>query len=180
MQLNKNYKIGLRAIKTAIAVYLCALIAMFFNHEDIFAACIAAVICMEQTFELTVQSGINRFIGTIIGGIVGYTALELAYIVPHYDWLRIIILPVCIIIVVYICNIIDKKQSVQIGCVVVIIILARLGDKTDSTLNYVLQRVLDTFLGILIATAVNRFTFAKHSKMCIMSEKQAEKCNPND
>ena len=76
MQINKDYRLGLRAIKTAIAVAICAFISMFFNHEDIFCACIASVICLEQTYEQTWDTGINRIIGTLIGGIVGYLALE--------------------------------------------------------------------------------------------------------
>ncbi len=157
-QLNKKYKIGLRAVKTVIAVSICALISMFFNHEDIFCACIASVICMEQTCEQTIDTGINRFIGTIIGGIVGYAALECACALPYYEWVRIIFLPLCILIVVYACNLIDKKPAV-------IVILSRSGDSMNSTLTYVMQRVSDTLLGILVATIVNKFTFRKKLKI---------------
>ncbi len=159
LKFNKNYKIGLRAIKTAIAVSICALISMFFNHEDIFCACIASVICMEQTCEQTIDTGINRFIGTMIGGIIGYAALECACALPYYEWVRIMFLPLCILGVVYACNIINKKPAVSIGCVVVIVILSRSGASTSSTLTYVIQRVSDTLLGIFVATIVNKFTF---------------------
>ena len=71
ISINTDYKIGLRAIKTAIAVFVCAVISMFLNHQDVFCACIASVICMEQTYEETVITGINRFIGTVIGGFIG-------------------------------------------------------------------------------------------------------------
>ncbi len=134
---------------------------MFFNHEDIFTACIAAVICMEQTCEQTIDTGINRFIGTMIGGIIGYIALESTCAIPYYEWVRVIVLPVCILLVVYICNIIYRKPAVSIGCVVVIVILSRSGENTNGALNYVIQRVGDTLFGILVATVVNKFTFTK-------------------
>lgn len=161
MQLNKDYKIGLRAIKTSIAVSICALISMFFNHEDIFTACIAAAMCMEQTCEQTINTGINRFIGTMIGGVVGYIALESICSLPYYEWIRVIVLPICILVVVYTCNIISRKQAVSISCVVVIVILSRSGESTStsSTLNYVIQRVSDTLLGVFVATVVNKFMF---------------------
>ena len=159
--INKDYKIGLRAVKTAIAVAVCAFISMFFNHEDIFCSCIASVICMEQTCEQTWDTGINRIIGTLIGGTVGYLALESICSLPTYEWIRIIVLPLCILIVVYSCNLINRKQAVSIGCVVIIVILSRSGNSTSSTLNYVIQRVSDTLLGVFVAMFINKFTFVK-------------------
>ena len=159
MEINKEYKIGLRAIKTAVAVFFCALISTLFKREDIFCSSIAAVICMEQTYKRTIETGVNRFIGTIIGGAVGYIALELSEYIPYYEWVRIFILPFCIISVIYICNLINRKSSVSISCVVVLVIIARLGDPMSSTFMYVVFRVMDTLVGILVAMAVNRFMF---------------------
>ncbi len=161
MGLNREYRIGLRAVKTAIAVAICALISMFFNHEDIFCACIASVICMEQTCEQTLDTGINRFIGTMIGGLVGYVALELCCKLPYYEWIRICVLPLCILLVVYLCNLINRKPSVSIGCVVVIVILSRSSANASSALTYVIQRVCDTLIGIAVAMIVNKIDFKK-------------------
>lgn len=160
MKINKDYKIGLRAIKTAIAVFICAVISMFFNHQDVFCACIASVICMEQTYEKTIITGVNRFIGTLIGGLIGYLALEVVNSLPYTDVTRIIFLPICILSVVYVCNLINKKSSVSIGCVVVIVILARFGSTSGDTATYVFQRVIDTLLGVFVATLVNKFIFS--------------------
>lgn len=159
MIINKEYRIGLRAIKTAIAVFFCALISTLFKREDIFCASIATVICMEQTYKQTIETGMNRFIGTIIGGAVGYIALELSEYIPYYEWVRIFVLPFCILSVIYICNMINRKSSVSIGCVVVLVILARLGDPMSSTFMYVVFRVMDTLVGVFVATVVNRFMF---------------------
>lgn len=161
MNLNKEYKIGLRAIKTSVAVAICALISMFLNHEDIFCACIASVICMEQTYAQTKDTGLNRIIGTMAGGIIGYLGLECACALPYYEWVRIIFLPICILCVVYICNFVNKKNAVSIGCVVVIVILSRSGSSKNSTWLYVIQRVTDTLIGIFVAMVVNRYMFTK-------------------
>lgn len=161
VHLNKDYRIGFRAIKTAIAVTICAFISMFLKHEDIFCACIASVICMEQTCEQTLDTGINRFIGTMVGGIIGYVALEVCCMSPYYEWIRLCALPMCILLVVYTCNFINKKFAVSIGCVVVIVILSRSGDSTATALNYVIQRVCDTLVGIGVAMAVNRLNLGK-------------------
>lgn len=162
MIINKDYKIGLRAVKTAIAVTICALISMFLKHEDIFCACIASVICMEQTYKQTLDTGTNRFIGTIIGGTVGYMALELCCMSWSYNWFKILALPLGILMVVYICNFINRKSAVSIGCVVVIVILSRSGSSAGSTLTYVVQRVCDTLIGVFVAMIVNRIKFNKN------------------
>lgn len=161
IEINKEYRIGFRAIKTAIAVAICAFISMFYNHEDIFCACIASVICMEQTCEQTLDTGVNRFIGTIIGGTIGYIALECCCMLPYYQWVRILALPICILLVVYMCNLINRKLAVSIGCVVVIVILSRSGDSMGNTLTYVIQRVCDTLVGIGVAMIVNSIDFKR-------------------
>lgn len=161
MQINKGYRLGQRGIKTAIAVCVCALISMFLRHEDIFCACIASVICMEQTLAQTKHTAIHRVIGTMIGGMVGYVFLELCYITPYYEWARVLALPVCILLVVYLCNIINRKASVSIGCVVVIVILSRSADNVGSTFTYVVQRVCDTLIGITVAMIINKLNFRK-------------------
>lgn len=165
MTFDKEYKIGFRAVKTAIAVFLCALISTIFRREDIFCSSIAAIICMQQTYKQSIDTGVNRFIGTLIGGIVGYIALELSEYIPNYEWMRIFVLPFCILSVIYICNKIGKKASVSIGCIVVLVIVARLGDPMSSTFSYVVFRVLDTLVGIFIATVVNRFMFKYKEKV---------------
>ena len=163
MHFQKNYHIGYRAIKTAIAVSLCAIISMAFGREDVFCASIATIICMQQTYDETLKAGINRFIGTFIGGIVGYLALELSNYIPHYNWSRIFVLPFCILLVIYICNIIGQKESVSICCIVVLVIVSKLGDDLSSTFMYDVYRVVDTIIGIVVAMFVNRFMFKKRS-----------------
>ncbi len=146
-------------MKTAAAVFFCALISTLFNREDIFCSSIAAIICMERTYKRTVETGMNRFIGTIIGGIMGYIALEISECVPYFKFVRILLLPFCILIVIYICNVINKKSAVSIGCVVVLVIVSRLGNPMSSTFLYVILRVMDTLIGTVVAMLVNRFTF---------------------
>lgn len=165
MQINKEYRIGLRAVKTAIAVFVCAIISTIFTHEeDIFCSCIAAVVCMQPTCEQTLQAGANRFIGTVIGAIVGYVSLELCYMMPCYHLVRILALPLGILAVIYICNFINRKTSVRIGCIVVIVLLARSGVRIGNTLYYVIQRACDTLVGVAVAMVVNKVLSCKKIK----------------
>ncbi|MDT2191533.1 FUSC family protein [Paenibacillus larvae] len=69
--IRKLPRIGMRNVKTAIAVLLCILILRLFQIESPFYACIAAVITMQNTVEDSYETGINRIIGTLIGAAIG-------------------------------------------------------------------------------------------------------------
>ena len=62
--------IGSRNIKTALSVLIC----LIFWPNSLFAA-IAAVICVQDTVENSVKIGLNRLIGTLLGGILGVILL---------------------------------------------------------------------------------------------------------
>lgn len=162
VKLNGGYKIGFRAIKTAIAVFLCLVISFLLKKEDAFFSSIAAIICMQQTNDETFKAGLHRLVGTTLGGIIGYVVLEIISSLPvYYDVLNIFLIPACVLLVIYLCNAINKKSSVGIGCIVLVSILSDLDRSTQDTLLYVINRVIDTSIGIVIAMLVNRFLFTK-------------------
>ena len=57
--------IGSRNIKTALSVLIC----LIFWPNSLFAA-IAAVICVQSTIENSLKIGLNRLIGTLLGGVL--------------------------------------------------------------------------------------------------------------
>ena len=62
--------IGMRIIKTVIAVFLGGLLALLRGKSG-FYSMIAAVVCVQNSTGKTVASSINRMMGTLIGGVVG-------------------------------------------------------------------------------------------------------------
>lgn len=161
--MNKNYKLGLRAIKTAISVFLCLLIAFIFNRTDTLFASIAAIICLQPTYNETFNSGLQRLVGTLIGGVVGYLILLAIYKLPFKEINTLFVAPIAILTVIYVCNVVNQPSSVSISCIVVLsVVMWPNGNISDSFL-YVVNRVLDTSMGIVVAMLVNRFTFVKHS-----------------
>ena len=62
--------IGMRIIKTVVAVFLCGLLA-FFREASGFYSMIAAVVCIQNSAGKTIESSINRMAGTLIGGVAG-------------------------------------------------------------------------------------------------------------
>ena len=67
----KLQKIGMRTVKTGIAVSLCTLLAQYLVENQMFAGvgCVASV---QDTVKGSLKLGFNRVKGTMIGGLVGF------------------------------------------------------------------------------------------------------------
>lgn len=160
-----KYRIGLRNIKTALAVLLCLLISLIFPSISPLNAGIAAIVCMQPTPGKTIETGINRFIGTMIGGVFGYVLIVLSTIIPRYDdYLFVLAIPTLMTLCISTCVWLKKYDSVVICCVVYLIIALEIGDNTGSAINYVAMRILDTIIGIGLATFINKYIFPYKGK----------------
>ncbi|MCJ7690707.1 MAG: hypothetical protein MUO60_15520, partial [Clostridiaceae bacterium] len=62
-----------------------------------------------------------------------------------------------IVLVIYFLNLLNRKNSIIIGCVVFLAIMTNLREGTP--LIYSLSRVIETFVGIFISVLVNRLIF---------------------
>ena len=155
-KLNTHYKIGLRALKSSLAVFLCFLVDLILHGDNVFYSAIAAIICMQPTPEKSIDVGINRFIGTLIGGLLGFIILKAADYIPYYEHIYILVIPLCMLIAIYVCNVIDKKDSVSICCVVYLSVVTNFARTVPSTELYVIDRIIETTIGIIIAVIVNK------------------------
>jgi uncharacterized membrane protein YgaE (UPF0421/DUF939 family) len=141
-------RIGARNIKTAIAVVLSILISKLFKMEYPFYAAIASIISMQSSVINSISAGKSRMLGTMIGALVGFLC---ALIDPG----NLILVGAGIIIVIYLCNLLNWKDSASIACVVFCVIMLNL--KESDPFLYSINRIIDTFVGIMVAVAVNYF-----------------------
>ena len=148
-------KIGMRNIKTTLSVFLCLLLFETINRENSIFACIAAIICMQNTIVDSMEKGIARVVGTIIGGIVGAFVL---FIVNSFfnDNILIFIIPLGVMLMIQICVVMNVKQAVVICCVVYLSVMMT-KNHDNGYLLYTINRVLDTSIDILIALLVNKY-----------------------
>ena len=148
-------KIGMRNIKTTLSVFICLLIFSLVNRENPIYACIAAVICLQNTIDDSLKKGIERIIGTIIGGLLG---IVLLFFMNKYidSGLFIIIISLGIMILIQVCVSINMRQSVVICCVVYLSIMINKSHDGGYVL-YTVNRVLDTSMGIIVALLVNKY-----------------------
>lgn len=154
-------KLGMRNLKTALAVFLCLLLSRYFSLEYPFYASIAAIFAMENTLTNSLLAGKNRIVGTIIGAGVG---LVFALMRPGDPVLS----GVGIVVVIYLCNLFKVSKSVRIAGVVFLAIMVSLNHK--NPLEYSLNRILDTVVGIAIAVAVNYVVFPPNNSKQIKKD----------
>lgn len=155
--------IGMRIIKSAIGVFLCFLIDRFRgNHGIVFYSQLAVLWCMRDYVSETRKFARQRTIGTMIGALYGLIVLllgkQLSTAVLLEDRLVFgMIVSVFIVLVLYTTVLINQKQASYFSCVVFLsIVVNHIQDANPYV--FVLNRFLDTMIGIFVGVAVNCFT----------------------
>ena len=111
--------LGMRVVKTVIAVYICFLISFFRNGLPFYSA-IAAILCMQNDHANSLEVGKGRMIGTFIGGIYGFLAIILINFVnvELFSYIHHLILSLFLIPIIYTNVFLKSNSSTYISCVV--------------------------------------------------------------
>lgn len=141
--------IGSRNIKTALSVLICLIVW----PNSLFAA-IAAVICVQSTVENSLKIGLNRLIGTLLGGTI---SLILLYIIKdiHLQSYLPLIVAIGVSLVIYICNLIKKPSACSISSITLMSIL--ITQSSNNPLTYSVHRTVETAFGVIIAILINKY-----------------------
>ena len=157
--IDPHYHIGMRVVKTAIAVMICLLIALLIGGWDsVTIAAVSAIVTIRPTRGDTVHSGVFRILGTVIGGIAGTLTVVIGLFLPYYsDGLFVIVIPLMLLLDLYLCNVLKMPDSCTISCVVTILVASNI--KLDATVGgaliFTLYRLRDTLIGVGVATVLN-------------------------
>ena len=158
MYMKKMPGIGLRMIKSSIAVFLCLLLNMLRQGQGVvFYSCIAAVLCMQQDAGSSVRVGKNRVVGTLVGGAAGMLLLALEQQFHIQGTLaHDILVSAGILVIIYVTVLMEKRSASYISCVVFMsIVISHITD--EDPYLFALNRILDTLIGIAVSFAVNLF-----------------------
>lgn len=158
--------IGLRIIKTGIAVFLCYLVSIFRGEQGyVFYSQIAAIWCMQTYIKNSKKMAGIRFIGTVIGAIFGLFVIVVAnsetiIIKTYEDLLHALFISIIVMFIIYTTVIIKQPKASFFSCVVFLsIVVNHLGDQNPYL--FVWNRFLDTIIGIIIGVSVNYFRFPR-------------------
>lgn len=140
-------KIGLRTIKTSIAVTIGLFAVSLLNLESPFFVTIAALLGMQPTISDSWVVGRNRLLGTVFGAVFG---LVLAIWLPPNP----VLAGIGVLLLIRLMNAIKIPEAVVISCIVFVAVFMEAG---EGAITYALSRLFDTGLGIGIALLVNYF-----------------------
>lgn len=164
--MNQIPKIGLRIIKSAVAVFLCYLFNYFRGENGIvFYSQLSVLWCIQSYISTTKQNAWQRIVGTFIGAGFGLVVLLLFVLMrnvslPENDLvlylIKGLITSIGIIFVLYTSVILNKKNASYFSCVVFLSIVVIHGGDNNPFL-FTLNRVVDTMVGIFIGVTVNLF-----------------------
>lgn len=158
---SKTYKlpgIGMRIIKSAIAVALCIVVNLLRGTDGmVFYSMLAALWCVQMYRNNTITNATQRMTGTIVGAVYGLLYILLyPRAVAGIDGilLETMCMFVGVVLVIYTTVIIHKKQASYFSCVVFLsIVVNHIGDANPY--QFVWNRFLDTMIGIVIGVVVN-------------------------
>lgn len=159
MKKHKLPHMGLRIVKTAIAVFLVLMIYYFLPWTRTpFYAAIAAVLCTQPMIENTLTAAKNRIFGTFIGAFWGAVYILIEYYLLKGSSLLLIygLVSAGILLVLY-TTVLLKNTSASFFTSVVFLSITIITRGDIGPFEFVFYRVLDTLIGIGVAFFITWF-----------------------
>ena len=149
-------KIGARIIKSAAGVAVCMLLYMLRGESGMpFYSALAVLWCMQPYTDTTKNMAKQRTIGTITGAAHGLVFLLIFMRFPEAGAaIKYLAASAMIIPVIYTTVLMKKKNASFFSCVVFLSIAISHSSDANPYI-FVLNRVIDTFIGIAVGVAVN-------------------------
>lgn len=148
-----RFRIGMRTMKTALAVMLCILLFHFIPGGQPLIAALAAVFSLRQDLTTTVSFGRSRVLGNTIGGVMAIIYLFIQQFFKHDFIVELIGLPLLVAMIIIISDGIGNNSGI-ISAIATMLLITLSMSRSESYI-YALQRVLDTFIGTFIAITIN-------------------------
>ena len=147
--------IGMRIVKTVIAVFVCGVLA-WARGESGFYSMIAAVVCVQNTAGKTIESSINRMIGTLIGGVAGVVVVYAmdALGILYLELVRYALSALLLIPIIELCLAIKKPGCAAMACIVFLCVTVN-HSVGDTPAIYSIDRLFETLVGVALACCID-------------------------
>ena len=145
--------IGMRIIKTVVAVFLCGLLAYVRGKSALYSM-FAALFCIQNSTGKTIESSINRMLGTLTGGVAGVLsvyAMDTLGIL-HIDLLRYLLLSLLLIPIIEFTLFIKKRDAAGMSCVVFLCLIV---DPGNTPAVNSIERLFETLVGAALACGID-------------------------
>lgn len=160
--------IGMRTIKTAVAVTLSYLIFVPFgllyngSYPGALAyigplyACIPCVVCMQSSLEQTFQVGLARFLGVLVGAVIGALMILIPEPVFNFWVVKAALLGLSCVAGILLCTkVLHRPAACTMACVLPCVMALSGSLPGEDRHYYALARVVETMVGVSVAFLVN-------------------------
>lgn len=166
--------VGMRIMKSAIGVFLVFVIYLLRGRRGTpFYSALSVLWCMQPDMGEARNKAFQRTIGTMIGALFGLIMILIEYYLlkGRYEALNYLLISLFIIPVIYTTILINKKNASYFSCVVFLSIAVNHLLDANPYL-FVVNRVVDTLIGIALAYVINtvRIPRKKQNHILFVSE----------
>lgn len=144
--IRSDHRLGLRIIKTGIAVTVCIVISDLLKLDQPFLAVIATVLSMGKSIDMSVRSGKNKMIGVLIGSALGFGFAMISGANAGFCG-------VGIIIVLYLCQLLHLNGAGSLPCFAFAAVM--FGTASPKPWVYAVTCAENALIGIAVAVLVN-------------------------
>lgn len=153
--------IGPRIWKTGLAVIISSWFGQILAPDWTFAAVVAAIISVQPTIGVSIEKGVDRILGTLVGAVVG----SIFYVLIGDD---LVTMGLAVVITIMICIRFQWQNAIVLACLMVTLIM--MGRAGDNFLLYAGNRILLTLLGVLTGFLINVGIFPPRPQDMISQE----------
>ena len=144
-----KYHLGLRTVKTSLAVMCCILFFQLTDRGTPIVATLAAVFALREDLSSSIDFGKSRIVGNVIGGIGALVYYAFVEFLPNENLSQLFFIPLIVAIIITFSIRIDNKAGI-IGGIATFLFIALSIPKNESYV-YAFHRIIDTFIGTFIA-----------------------------
>jgi uncharacterized membrane protein YccC len=145
----------IHAARTALAAALCWWLAIHFGLPDGYWGALSAIIVLQSNFGSTISASRDRILGTVIGALFGFLFTEFGALPWNYI--------LAVLAAITVCGLLGLRNSSRLaGVTITIVMLVQNG---GSHWTIALDRVIEVFLGIVVALAVSTLVFPDRARL---------------
>ena len=144
----RRFHIGLRTLKTALAVTLALLLARLLGATSSIFAGLGAISAVTRALRDSLREAKTQFVGVILGGAVG---ILLLLVDPQPAE---VLVGAGVLAVISLCNLLGLFYAVSLSAAIVLSVCVSTDGNVLAAMAY---RLLDTSIGLLVGLGVNMF-----------------------
>ena len=162
-------RIGMRMVKTAVAVLICLLLSMLVDREDMrIYSTIAALLCIQPYLQDTRVMAIQRTVGTAIGSAFGVAVLLLEVGLDIRGTLvGYVLIAAVTVLVLWISVALRSANAAALSGIVFLCITVTHMTDADPWI-FAWYRMWETMAGIAVGVAVNAFQVPRRKRRDVL------------